>query len=848
MNKKVFSILLVLISLFGSLFFRIYHRTLPFLDTIARQEVSRDEYKSLEEIVKSKYQNLDSLTRSKLLNNLYKEKLKEDKLEIEIKTEARSKKLKDRFRDEKGDVYLSGIDSYYWLRLLNNLIERGKTGITVENGIHRDEMLVADAFDPASDKNVNLWLGFIFYKTASIFNKDVPLDKVVFYVPVFLLGVIIIFSFLLSKRLSASDIGAFFASVAIGCCPFFTKRLAGEWFDTDIYNVFFPLIIFGLFVYCFDNRSLVKRVLLSLSSGLALALYSCTWRGWWFIFDIIMISGLFFVINQKQSQPETGVGDDAIKDNYINLGLFFLFSCLFVNIFSGFSVWKDFIAEPMRLVTVLKAAQTTLWPNVYLTVAELEPIDNIKLVNYLGGIFIFFSSLIGLLWVFVFGRGSRSNRIGFGLWCIIFWILGTISSALEAVRFVLLLVIPIGLCFGIAVTKIYEACSKFFDRVQNIRLAYILKQGFLLCFSVIVLFNAFSKNAETMLLPPAMDDYWHDSLLYIRNNTSEDAIVDSWWDFGHWFKAVAKRRTLFDGMTQNTPYAYWIANALLTENEDESLGILRMINSSGNKAAETLQSDAGMSAQEAVNLIKKVIVLKENEAAEALSKKLTPEVLDKVMEFLFTSKAPDVYFVISSDMVDKIGAISFIGNWDFNKVQLWINERFAPKKEFMDYAVKKLGLTADDANMKYLEMSMLSDKEAKAWFSYRFGYPSAISSSVKDEKLLFFDNGLVVDLSNMHAYVSSEIENKRGRPKSLLFMENGRMKEVLQNDSTLNYSGLLIQNGTKYEGILLDPAFGKSMLLRLYFFKGKGLKNFQLVSQQVDEDDRAIYIYKVLWK
>jgi len=53
------------------------------------------------------------------------------------------------------------------------------------------------------------------------------------------------------------------------------------------------------------------------------------------------------------------------------------------------------------------------------------------------------------------------------------------------------------------------------------------------------------------------------------------------WDAGDWFKAVAKRRVLFDGQSQNSTRACWIGKVLLSSNEEEAVHILRMLNNDG---------------------------------------------------------------------------------------------------------------------------------------------------------------------------------------------------------------------------------------------------------------------------
>jgi dolichyl-diphosphooligosaccharide--protein glycosyltransferase len=42
---------------------------------------------------------------------------------------------------------------------------------------------------------------------------------------------------------------------------------------------------------------------------------------------------------------------------------------------------------------------------------------------------------------------------------------------------------------------------------------------------------------------------WIDSLEWIKNNTSEDAVIGSWWDYGYWIQTKAERASLADNST-----------------------------------------------------------------------------------------------------------------------------------------------------------------------------------------------------------------------------------------------------------------------------------------------------------
>jgi len=42
---------------------------------------------------------------------------------------------------------------------------------------------------------------------------------------------------------------------------------------------------------------------------------------------------------------------------------------------------------------------------------------------------------------------------------------------------------------------------------------------------------------------------WSDSMKWLKENTPEDAVIASWWDYGYWISALAERKTLADNST-----------------------------------------------------------------------------------------------------------------------------------------------------------------------------------------------------------------------------------------------------------------------------------------------------------
>ncbi len=823
----------------------VYSRSLPALDGMARTEVFDKERETLRQTLLGAHPGLSAPTTQNLAQTSWKIYQKEHRADLRRKVEERTRELKDRYRDEAGQVYMGGIDSYHWLRHLKNLYATGHVGDRLEDGAEYD-VLGSRPVDASTRRNVHLCLAWPLMWFAE--RAHLPLIPVLFVLPVVMFFVIAGLSFACAKRIGAGDLGAFFACFSITLSPFLLTRVFTEWFDTDIYSVFFPLAILTSYLASIDVRAgLGRRLVRALLSGVLVALYAATWQGWWFIFDIILIASVLYLVNLKdvgrfEEEGASGVGAQARM-----LGVFFLTSAACVMLLNGPAVFADFIMEPVRLSRIFNVSPESIWPNVYLTVEELSPASVPLIVQSVGGSPIFFLGLVGLLFAFVGERLLRHTVFGCGLLCVALWFVACFYTALQALRLVLLLIVPVGLAFGLAVGKMRQALERLVGR-QGIRpVVRLLGRGAFLLLAALYLFVHTTRiYASAVTTLPKFNDTWERTLARIHEATPADSVVNSWWDFGHWFKALVGRRVLFDGMTQNSPYAYWMAQVLFCDDEETAARILKMLDAADHEGVDLLvEKTGGVGA--AVRLSRTALALGPGQARAELGKVLEPADVDVVMPLLFPATAPPAYFVLSYDMLSKVAPISFIGNWDFSKVDMWFKGRKLDQMEFLEYVQRQYNLTPEEAMAAHWDVTMLDEKAARGWFSQMLGYRSDLRPSEAWQGLWMFENGLVVDWPAKRAYVVGPVPDARGVPASLLYMEDGAFHEEPQPEATLDFSALIVRQDEKIKAILLPATLGKSLLLRLYFLKGEGLKYFRLWNEETDADDNAIYVYELLW-
>jgi len=71
---------------------------------------------------------------------------------------------------------------------------------------------------------------------------------------------------------------------------------------------------------------------------------------------------------------------------------------------------------------------------------------------------------------------------------------------------------------------------------------------------------------------------WNDSMEWIKNNTPEDAVIGSWWDYGYWIQTKADRASLADNSTVNDQIIKKIAE-MFVKSPDKGWQILREMES-----------------------------------------------------------------------------------------------------------------------------------------------------------------------------------------------------------------------------------------------------------------------------
>ncbi|AFZ71045.1 putative membrane protein, required for N-linked glycosylation [Caldisphaera lagunensis DSM 15908] len=78
-----------------------------------------------------------------------------------------------------------------------------------------------------------------------------------------------------------------------------------------------------------------------------------------------------------------------------------------------------------------------------------------------------------------------------------------------------------------------------------------------------------------------INNAWDMALNYLKQNTSNNSLVISWWDYGYWITVNSNRTTVADGATLNGTQIQVLAS-ILTGNEDEASALLNYLHAKPN--------------------------------------------------------------------------------------------------------------------------------------------------------------------------------------------------------------------------------------------------------------------------
>ncbi|MDD5254977.1 MAG: hypothetical protein PHR11_02850, partial [Candidatus Omnitrophica bacterium] len=245
-------------------------------------------------------------------------------------------------------------------------------------------------------------------------------------------------------------------------------------------------------------------------------------------------------------------------------------------------------------------------------------------------------------------------------------------------------------------------------------------------------------------------------------------------------------------------------------------------------------------ALRSVLLLESLIPSTPEQARQVLLEVLPVMSAEAVLRILFYTP-PRACFVVENTMLPKMPAISYLGNWDFSKVYIAQNFNSQEKDRILDY-LTKLGRNTQQVQTFYQEGFLVPHENLDAWLSRRLQFYGPLVSGRENEGVVFFDNGFVYNPKDQ------TISSSQGQiPRTLFYYEEGKLLEKGLSGANAGFSAMVAKDDSgTYKCLLLDRELGGSLLVRLYLFKGKGMRHF-VSFIDAEDGNNFIRVFNIAW-
>lgn len=938
-NKKIMSILLIIIAMYFAFFLRSGPISLDGLDNRIEANTYSQIQNLISQQVELQYPNLNEINKADLINKEYQKVIKTgiytfngEEIKISEIVEQNSKNIKNQFKAENGQTYLNAIDPYLFLRYTENYINYGHKGDEIKlKDDGKESSFASYRLAPVGTEVGKLSfhdrLEIFLMKINGINSKSNIGEKTnaIFLLPVFLVMLSVIPSYLIIREYS-NDIFAFLGTLILISIGTFVSRTIAGFVDTDAYNVLFPLLIIAPIIYSFKSDKINILVIFTILAAIFQVLFLWAWGQAWFIF-LFIITSLISILGYKILKKLFNKNKKKIELKKLLILIFgFIISS---EILSLIFLKKEIFSTMTKGITnsisgIGSISQTNIWPNVYSSVAELNPASFAQIISSVGGKLIFLIAMIGIVLLTISNK-TKNNKfnlynkvligvsliwfylivfnnlfvtftanskllfliliflpVGIGLLLSLFnennenniflsillsiWVAGTIYMSLNGVRFILLLAPAFAIAFGIGMYKICNFINQIISKeiktdskfARNIFGYLIIGVIFLVIYiPMFTQANVISKGTT-----PNFDDAWYEAMYKIENESDEDAIITSWWDFGHFFAAISNRGVTFDGGSQTTPRAHWVGKLLLENDEQKAHDILRMLVCGGNEAHNTMLNFTTGNAADAVKINK--IIYSTFGKNTSTTKEIitnnkyynyTNEQINEIIELLACENPRENFVITSGDMIGKAGVWAHWGSWDFTKKYVHDNYKKLDSKTISNNIDENESLI-----IKYIEELKEIDTKANlenikredlinSWFapypSYvpldrsRYEYPCQFTNTT-----IICENGLEIDMFN--SKVSGQL-TQHLTFKTLNYPNNlGELTTLTLNESG-EFDIVLTPGQNGFNSLITQSPLGASLFTKLFYLDGIGTNLFEKFDDKQSATGIRIKTWKTKW-
>ncbi len=824
--------------------------------------------------------------------------------------------------DGRQHALLGDLDSYHWLRMAHNYLVKGTSCDEVlSNGECRDTLANA----PVGRRNIYYQSAHIaaivlLHRLITLVKPHYPLAATSFLVPVIVGASGAIPAFAIGLELGGAWSG-FFAALLVGLSPIVLTRTLGS--DDDVWSVVLPLWILWAILKALRSEATSRRILYAVLAALIMEVQIVTWNGWVFFYSVILaglaagaaLSGAGAAWSHRDFRiwryPE-------VKRIAIVTGVMVATTVVCAIVFDHSSrpwIFKWFAWSSSPLPAASPAKATVFFPDEFSTVTELARGGRADIFAEIGGQAFFVLAWLGLCSMFLpAGKRIQSHLLALimvGLCLAVYglagtyigpktfvtmlalppavlmaadfystevlsvedlafklivaaWFLGSVLAAFRGIRFVLLTPVPLAIAYAYLVGH-FRPLLKGWNALAALTLATVALLPIAQGYSV----------ARSYL--PLIDDAWWGELTSLREKSPTNSIITLWWDRAYWAKYLAERRVSADGGSLRTHIPFWVAKAIVTPDEVQSVGLLRMLDCGSDATPEPEESLGafgklirnGVDPTRAIFVIQDLARLNAAKAGDYLAN-LGIGVEGRVDILKSTHCSPPPAYLITYTAMTQQPGLLYNGTWDVGRAFIVNRSKSLPEPQAVDELVQKLGYSKPDAEELYRQAQAIRP----GYQTRRFLAPSAPfvtpnwapcrssdSSGGQFTCKVDADTGPQTVLDRVVLYPAEPARSRlvfrqtslgggsrdeEVAPAMVLAAEPDGLEEV-QPDPTERSSEIAILMDPSGPRVLLAlPNLLRSTLTQLLFLGGRYTKLFEKVDSRVGHHGQVI-TWKINW-
>ena len=838
--SKLFKFAVIVLLIFAALYFRTYRlHYFPQNDVRLIHQHAEDRVVSLLTAqvapgVAAQFPDLTADQRQSVIAQQIKQIKETDREKFEKSVADVERVMLEARQGYFSSRYLSEADPYYYLKLTKNVFETGSLGPQTKWGTFYNPLryLPNGRWDPLT---LHPYLGAGFHWLLTKLAPGIELMTSLSLFPLTLVVLMVPAFFMLGRALKTSFWATALGGAVFILSPILVQRSSYGWYDTDPYNFLFPAVILTTFLFSIGETRLRMNLLRGILSAFLTAFFSLFWAGWAFAFFLILGTSFALIFLTRLKSPVEKFESGLVT--YV--AAYFIFTLAFVLIL--ISPQGFFETVKSSVVFILKAGggAENNWPNFFMFIGETNSVAPEKLVHLVSNELTFMTAAIGagaLIWQCFKQPHAVVSRRSIAVFIFsapLFFL------ALKAERYVLLFVLPFSLFVVFGVDQIRDWGKDLLRKTPRYLRGEFRRKALVLgvCGLLIIPRTLIGGHVAANISHVIMNDAWYKPLEFLKKTSPQDSIIFSWWSPGHFVTSIAERKVAVDGGAQALRENYWIARAFMSHDEIESLGIFRMLASSGNQAQEWLEN-RGWPASEAVPLILRLMVLSPTQARQMLPNDWTDS--DKKTFIHLThgtaSPAPS-YVMVYDDLINNNMLLQMVANWDFKKA-----ESFRAPLKNVGQEMKQL---ATQGGKKYINRFLQITGQP-------LPYQVGLKAVRKQGFLTSYENGLVIDSAGPKAFLS--IDGPPGKnvvPMNLIYQKpDGSWVEDRPEESGEALLEVVVtQQNHAENAVVAHRDLMPSLLFRLYYFDGKGLDYFRhVISEYEPHTKTKVRIYEIDWQ